>query len=115
MFHILSASTEPFAPAFACWPFSLPAMFIRSSWTPGTFFRTPHGSRAFGVFCSSSVIIVVDVPRFFTSTSGVSPVTSTVSCIDATLSANGRFTFSPVVTTTSRVTVPKPCRLIDSL
>ena len=57
------------------------------------------------------MIIVVDVPRFLTSTSGVSPMTSTVSCTPATLSANGRLTFSPAVTTTSRVVVPKPARV----
>ena len=113
--HILSPSIEPLAPALACWPFSLPAMFMRSSMTPGTFLRTPHGSRAFGIFWSSSVIIVVDVPRFLTSTSGVSPMTSTVSCTPATLSTNGRLTFSPAVTTTSRVVVPKPARVTLSV
>ena len=64
---------EPWPPASACWPLLLPAMLTRSTVTPGTFFRMPHGSRAFGIFCSSSEIIVVEVPRFFTSTSGDLP------------------------------------------
>ena len=109
-FHILSAPMEPWPPASACWPLLLPAMLTRSTTTPGTFFRTPQGSRAFGIFCSSSATIVVEVPRFFTSTSGVSPMTSTVSSIVATFRVKARLTFSAVVTLTSRVSLPKPVR-----
>jgi hypothetical protein len=90
-------------------------MLTRSTTTPGTFFRMPHGSRAFGIFSSSSETIVVEVPCFFTSVSGVSPMTWTVSWTAATFSVKVRLTFSPVVTLMARATLPKPVRATVSL
>src|SRR5688572_10705006 len=110
-FHILSLVVLPLPAAEACWPFSLPAMLTRSRSTPGTFLSTPQGSRALGTLLSSSDVMVVAVPRFLTSTSGVSAVTVTVSATLATFRENATFTFSPVVTVTSRVTLVKPRRL----
>ena len=103
--------SEPLPATLACWPFSLPAMFTRSSSTPGTFLSTPQGSRALGTFCSSSVVMVVAVPRFLVSTSGVSPVTVTVSAIWATFIPKSTVRFSPEVTFSSRATVLKPVRV----
>ena len=106
----MSSEVEPLPAALACWPFSLPAMLTRSSSTPGTFLRTPQGSRALGICCSSSVVIVVAVPRFLLSTSGVSAGTSTVSATPETLRPNSSSTFSPVVTRTLRDAAAKPLR-----
>jgi hypothetical protein len=53
-------------------------------------------------------VSVVAVPTRLVSTTGVSAVTVTSSDWPATFMAKARLTFWPVVTTTSRVTVPKP-------
>ena len=92
----------------ACWPFSLPAMLTRSTITPGTARSTPHGSRAFGIADSSSLVMVVAVPRFLLSTSGVSAWTSTVSATPETFIEKSSSTFSPVVILNLRTVDAKP-------
>ena len=52
--------------------------------TPGTVRSMAQGSRAFGMFAISSLVMVVAVPIFFTSTMGASAVMVTVSSIVAT-------------------------------
>jgi hypothetical protein len=58
---------------------------------------------------------VVAVPTRLVSTTGVSAVTVTSSDCPATFIENARLTFCPVVTTTSRVTVPKPFMVTATL
>ena len=107
-FQVFSALGWPFDDEVACWPFSLPAMLTRSTITPGTARSTPQGSRAFGIFDSSSVVIVVAVPRRLLSTSGVSAWTSTVSATPETFIPNSSSTFSPVVILILRTVDAKP-------
>ncbi len=109
-FHILSPVVLPLPATEACWPFSLPAMLTRSRSTPGTFLSTPQGSRALGTLFSSSAVMVVAVPRFLMSTSGVSAVTVSASSRVLTFRANATLMFSPVVTVTSRDTSLNPAR-----
>jgi hypothetical protein len=107
-FQVFSALGWPLEDEVACWPFSLPAMLTRSTMTPGTARITPQGSRAFGTLLSSSLVIVVAVPRRLLSTSGVSAWTSIVSATPETFMPNSSSTFSPVVTLILRAADAKP-------
>ena len=49
----------PAARKFACWPDSLPPTLTRSTITPGVCDRTAHGSRAVGIFSSSTWLTLV--------------------------------------------------------
>ena len=106
-----SVEGEPLPTKPDCWPLSLPAWLTRSTCTPGTLRMKAQGSREFGILLSSSRLIVVPVPNFLLSTTGVSAVTVMLSSTAATLSEKSRSTLTPVVTFTFRVTVPKPTRL----
>ena len=88
MFHILSVLAEPLPAAEACWPFSLPAMFTRSSTTPGHVLEHAPGVARVRGLLSSAVSRVVAVPRRLVSTMGVSAVTVTVSSTLATFMPN---------------------------
>ena len=91
--YIESAADAPLAANTDCCPASLPAMLTRSTRTPGTVFSTGQGSRDCGVWDSSSLVRVVEVPTLLVSTTGVSAVTVTVSSTEATFMANERLTF----------------------
>ncbi len=67
---------------------------------PGTVCRTTHGSRADGMFCSSSFVIVVETLSRFGSTTGDSTETCTCSETPATLSVMRSGTDPPVATAT---------------
>ena len=68
--------------------------------TPGTVCSTTHGSRADGMFCSSSTLTLVDVVIFLVSTVGVPAVTFTCVATPATDSAIFSGTLAPVPTAT---------------
>src|SRR3954463_4324925 len=97
-FHVLSVPAAPFAWKFDCWPDSAPPTLTRSTMTPGTVWRTTHGSRDDGMFCSSSMLTLVEDVIFFVSTTGVSLVTCT--CVDTPATAMEilRGTLAPVPT-----------------
>jgi hypothetical protein len=114
-FHCVSLGSDPLLTKPDCWPLSLPATFTRSTRTPGTVFSTAQGSRDCGVSASSSLVRVVAVPTRLVSTTGVSAVTVTSSACVATFKPKVRFTFWPVVTTTSRFTVANPVMVTVSL
>ena len=97
-FHMVSAAEAPFPTKIDCWPASLPATLTRSTTMPGTVFSTAHGSRPCGTCCSSSRLMVVEVPTRLVSTTGVSAVTVTVSSTVATFMPKVRLAFWPVAT-----------------
>jgi hypothetical protein len=104
-----SAGRVPLDWKFDCCPVSLPAMFTRSTITPGTVRRSAHGSRDVGTFSSSDCVKLVAVPVAFASTIGDSPLTVIVSCTVATFMRIGMSTFDPTTTTIpSRTIVLKP-------
>ena len=61
---------------------------------------TTHGSRAVGMFCSSSSVTLVVVVSRFTSMIGVAAVTLTVSLVPATASLTSSGVAAPVATWT---------------
>lgn len=63
--------------------------------TPGTVRRSAQGSRAVGMAASSLCVKLVAVPVAFASTSGVSPLTVTVSATDASCMVIGSSTLCP--------------------
>src|SRR5258706_357753 len=101
---------SPLPTKLACCPFSFPPMFTRSMITPGTVRSMAQGSRAFGMFAISSLVIVVAVPTFFTSTMGASAVMVTVSSTVATFIWKVRLRLAPTFTVTSRACPAKPVR-----
>src|SRR5213593_1616547 len=107
-FHIVSLNVVPFPTNPDCWPLSLPPTLTRSTMTPGTVLSAAHGSFDCGVPSSSAVVSVVDVPDFLTSTTGDAPVTTTVSASPPTANVNGIWTFTPVLTMTSRACFVNP-------
>src|SRR5215831_5000513 len=52
-----------------CWPDDDPPTF-KPAWTPGVMLMTCHGSRAVGIFSSTSVVNVWLVDAFLVSTTG---------------------------------------------
>ncbi len=107
--HTASTERVPFDWKLDCWPVSLPAMFTRSTVTPGTVRRSAHGSREVGIISSSLWLKLVAVPMAFVSTMGDSPETVIVSATDATRSVIGRSTVWPTATTMwSRMSVVNP-------
>ena len=103
-----SLPSAPLEKKLDCWPLSLPATLTRSTMTPGTVRMRAQGSRELGIWMSSSLEMVVAVPTRLVSTTGVSPVTVTVSSTEATLRENPSSTFCPMTTVTGRVTPVKP-------
>ncbi len=67
---------------------------------PGTVWSTTHGSRALGMFCSSSRLTLVDTVCFLVSMTGVSLVTSTFSDRPPTLMVTPSGTMEPALTGT---------------
>ena len=61
---------------------------------------TTHGSRALGMFCSSSSVTLVVVVSFLVSMIGVAAVTFTVSCVPATPILIGSGVDAPAATST---------------
>ena len=61
---------------------------------------TTHGSRALGMFCSSSSVTLVVVVSFLVSMIGVAAVTLTVSCVPATPILIGSGVDEPAATST---------------
>ena len=114
-FHMTLSPLSPLPVKLACWPFSFPPMFTRSMITPGTVRSMAQGSRAFGIWAISSLVMVVDVPTFLVSTMGASAVMVTVSSTVATFMRKSRLTLAPVFTVTSRVRWPKPVREVLSV
>ncbi len=78
-FHFCWLIAAPRATKFDCWPDALPPTFWRSIATPAACSRMTHGSRAEGMLWSASCVKRLVLPVSFRSTSGVSPVTVTVS------------------------------------
>jgi len=74
-----------------------------------------HGSRELGIIVSSSRLIVVPVPTFLVSITGVSASTVTVSATPATLAVKLRSTLTPAETITVRCVVAKPFRAMDTV
>ena len=77
--HTPSWRTEPGPVNCDCWPLSLPPTLMRSVWTPGTVWSTAQGSRAEGIFSSSTWLTVVPAVILRESSSGLSEVTVMVS------------------------------------
>ena len=73
----------PWAPKLACCPDWLPPTFSTLITIPGVCSRITHGSRAEGIASSSSLPKLVPSAADLVSTTGLSPVTVTVSCTDA--------------------------------
>ena len=69
---------DPLLEKLDCWPLSLPATLMRSTWTPGIVCRMTHGSREVGIAFNSSCVTAAPVCTFRVSSSGASPVTVTV-------------------------------------
>ena len=74
-----------------------------------------HGSRAVGIFDSSSLVTVVPVPIFLVSITGVSASTVTVSATPATFAAKATSTLTPAFTITVRCVVAKPGRATETV
>jgi hypothetical protein len=72
-------SSTPWARNEACWPDSLPPTLTRSTRTPGVWLRMAQGSRAVGIFSSSTWETVVPCWSLRSSSSGDSEVTVMVS------------------------------------
>src|SRR5712691_4124937 len=84
-------------------------MLTRSTSTPGTERINANGSRDVGIFVSSSVVKLVDVPFAFVSTTGDAPLTVIVSATAATHRTIGNSTDLPISTMTrSRTRVVNP-------
>jgi hypothetical protein len=98
----------PFETTVGAWPVSLPPTLTRSSSTPGTERTSENGSRAVGIFASSSLENVVAVPVAVRSRIGAGAETVTVSMNGATRSSIGASTLRPTATMTSRTAVRKP-------
>ena len=108
--HTASTERVPFDWKLDCWPVSLPAMFTRSTVTPGTVRSSAHGSREVGIISSSFALKLVAVPMAFVSTMGDWPDTVIVSATEATRMVIGRSTVWPTASTTSSwITVVNPC------
>ena len=88
-----------------CWPDSEPPTFTRSTRTPRVCESRAHGSRAVGIFSSSTWLTLVPVESFRSSSSGLSEVTVIVSS-SAAVSTRGTLVLRPRATTTSGNSIP---------
>ncbi len=108
-FHFCCAIAAPRATKLDCWPDALPPTFWRSMATPAACSMMTHGSRAEGMLWRVSCVnrLVLLVSR--RSTTGVSPLTVTVSCTVEISRAALIWTFAPISTRMpSRTSVLKP-------
>ena len=99
-----SLASAPLEKKLDCWPLSLPADVDAVDDHAGHGAHRAQGSRELGIWTSSSFEMVVAVPMRLVSTTGVSPVTVTVSSTEATFRENPSSTFCPMTTVTGRVT-----------
>ena len=70
----------PIALNDVCWPDRLPPTFTPLMTIPGVCSTMTHGSRAFGILSSASFVKLLDSVVDCVSTTGLAPVTVTVSC-----------------------------------
>ena len=99
----------PRATKFDCCPDALPPTFWRSIATPAACSMMTHGSRADGMLCSASWLNRLVLLLSRRSTTGVSPLTVTVSCTVEICSAALICTFAPIsMRTLSRTKVANP-------
>ena len=111
MFHIVFDPSSPRAATTDCWPLSEPPTLTRSSCTPGTNWRSTHGSLAVGTSFSMARSKFATLPCCRVSSIGVSAVTFTSSCTPATVISIFSSTLVPTPTTTrSRTYGVKPAK-----